>query len=49
MEQREPKPKTNNQFLLFLNKQDGEVKVIKDEYAYYYTQLVIKGLHNPRD
>ena len=49
MEQREPEPKTNNQFLLFLNEQDGEVEVIEDEYAYYYAQLVIKGLYDPRD
>jgi hypothetical protein len=49
MEQREPKPKTSNQFLIFLNEQDGEVEVIEDEYAHYCAQPVIKGLYDSRD
>jgi hypothetical protein len=45
----QPTLKTDNQFLLFLNEQDRGVKVIKDEYAHYCAQPVIKGLHNARD
>src|ERR1700733_14136326 len=45
----QPTLKTDNQFLLFLNEQDGGVEVIEDEYAHYYAQPVIKGLYNARD
>jgi hAT family C-terminal dimerisation region/Domain of unknown function (DUF4413) len=49
MEQKEPEPKTSNQFLLFLNEQDGDIEVIEDEYAHYCAQPVIKGLYDSRD
>jgi hypothetical protein len=42
-------PKTGNQFLLFLDEQDGDIEVIEDEYSHYCAQPVIKKLHNARD
>jgi hypothetical protein len=41
----EPKPKTTNEFLLFLDEQGGDMEVLEDEYAHYYTQPVIKIKH----
>ena len=45
----QPEPKTDNQFLLFLDEQDGDVEVIEDEYSHYCAQPVVKKLHDARD
>jgi hypothetical protein len=37
-----PEPKTDNQFLLFLEEQDSDNEVIEDEYAHYCAQPIIK-------
>jgi hypothetical protein len=31
----QPEPKTDNQFLLFLEEQDSDNEVIEDKYAHY--------------
>jgi hypothetical protein len=38
----QPEPKTDNQFLLFLEEQDSDNEVIKDKYAHYCVQPIIK-------
>jgi hypothetical protein len=38
----QPEPKTDNQFLLFLEEQDSDNEVIEDEYAHYCAQPIIK-------
>jgi hypothetical protein len=45
----QPELKTDNQFLLFLEEQDGDDEVIVDEYAHYCAQPIIKKLHDARD
>ena len=49
LEPSQPELKTDNQFLLFLDEQDGDVEVIEDEYTHYCAQPIIKKLHNARD